>query len=122
FYSPGMDWVSYTTWSSTRLILAQQRGEDIAPLIAKHNRDFSRSYARWFAGIYKDKYEYMGDYDLMRLAFRLDVGLYYLGVASQPYRNGPDALSQPVFSTPPSIPFFHLIRFYNRRFAQIARA
>lgn len=121
FYSPGLDWVSFTSWSSVQLILAQLRGEDLAPLVARHNQDFSRSYARWFAGIYKDKYEYMGDFELLRIAFQLDLGLYYLGVASQPFKFGMKALAQPVYSTKPSVPFFHFMRFYNRRMAQIAR-
>ncbi|HZR16901.1 MAG TPA: tryptophan 7-halogenase [Verrucomicrobiae bacterium] len=122
FYSPGMDWVSFTASSAAELVLAQQRGEAIEPLIVRHNRDFSRSYARWFEALYLDKYEYMGEYDLMRLAFLLDLGLYYLGVAAQPFKRGPKALTEPVFSTPPSVPFFHFIRTYNRRFAQIARS
>ena len=122
FYSPGMDWVSFTAWSSVQLILAQQRGEAMAPLIERHNRTFSRSYKRWFEAVYKDKYEYMGDYELMRVAFLLDLGLYYTGVASQPFKYGAKALQEPVFSTPPSVPFFYFMRFYNRRLAQIARA
>jgi len=121
FYSPGMDWVSFTSWSSAQLILAQQRGEEMASLVKRHNEDFSRSYARWFAAIYKDKYEYMGDFELMRIAFQMDLGLYYLGVASQPFKLGTKALSEPVFSTRPSVPFYHFMRFYNRRLAQIAR-
>jgi flavin-dependent dehydrogenase len=122
FYSPGMDWVSFTAFSSAQLILAQQRGEELAPLLARHNRDFSRSYRRWFEAIYQDKYEYMSEFDLMRLAFLLDLGLYYLGIASQPFKRGAIALQEPAFSTPPSIPFFYFMRGYNRRFAQIARA
>lgn len=121
FYSPGMDWISFTTWSATRLVLAQQKGEELAPLLARHNRDFSRSYARWFESLYLDKYEYVGEFDLMRRAFLLDLGLYYLGVASQPFKRGAAAFAEPVFSTPPSVPFFHFIRTYNRRFAAIAR-
>ena len=58
----------------------------------------------------------------MRLAFLLDLGLYYLGVASQPYKFGSQALNKPVFSEPPSVPIFHFIRAYNRRFAQMARS
>jgi hypothetical protein len=122
FYSPGMDWISFTTSSSAELILAQQRGAEMAPLIQKHNRDFSRSYSWWFQAIYQDKYEYMGDYDLMRTAFMLDLGFYYMGIASQPFKRGPRALLEPMFSTPPSVPFFHFIRAYNRRFARMARA
>jgi flavin-dependent dehydrogenase len=122
FYSPGMDWVSFTTWSAVQLIFAQMRGEEMAPLIAKHNHAFARSYERWFAAIYKDKYEYMGDYDLMSLVFQMDLGFYYLGVASQPFKLGTKALMEPVFSTKPSVPFYYFMRLYNRRFAQIARA
>jgi flavin-dependent dehydrogenase len=120
-YSPGMDWVSFTTYSAAKLILAERRGEPIAPSVEKYNRIFTRSYDRWFRGVYKDKYEYMGEFDLMRLAFLLDLGMYYLGVASQPFKRGPEALLEPVFSTPPSVPVFHLMRSYNRRFASIAR-
>lgn len=122
FYSPGMDWVSFTSWSSFQLILAQQRGEDLKPLLAHHNEVFSRSYARWFEAIYKNKYEYMGDFELMSVAFQMDIALYYMGVASQPYRMGTAALTQPVFSTKPSIPVFYLMRAYNRRLARMARA
>jgi flavin-dependent dehydrogenase len=121
-YSPGMDWISFTVTGAAQLILAERNGAQIQPLVEKHNRDFVRSYQRWFEGIYLDKYEYLGEFELMRLAFLLDLGLYYLGVASQPFKYGPQALIQPVFSTTPSIPFFHLMRFYNRRLSRIARA
>ena len=122
FYSPGMDWISFTSVCATDLILAERRGEDVAERITKFNRDFTVSYARWFEAVYRDKYEYMGDYDLMRLAFLLDLGFYYLGVASQPFKRGIAGLRDTVFSTRPSVPFFHLMRWYNRRFARIARA
>jgi flavin-dependent dehydrogenase len=121
FYSPGMDWVAFTSWCSAQLILAQRRGEALGPLIARHNADFSRSYERWFEAVYKDKYEYMGDYELMCVVFQLDLGFYYLGVASQPFKFGTKMLSQPPFSSAPSVPFYHLMRFYNRRFARMAR-
>jgi hypothetical protein len=64
----------------------------------------------------------MSEFDLMRLAFLLDLGLYYLGVAAQPFKRGLKALTEPVFSTAPSVPFYHLISAYNRRFASMARA
>jgi hypothetical protein len=122
FYSPGMDWISFTAYSTVQLILAQQRGEALEPLLERHNRDFARSYQRWFQSVYKDKYEYMGEYDLMRMAFLLDLGFYYLGVASQPFKRGAKSFMEPLFSTPPSVPFFYFMRTYNRRFAKIARA
>jgi flavin-dependent dehydrogenase len=122
FYSPGMDWVSFTSVASAEIILAQFRGEPIGHLIEKHNRDFVRAYQRWFESVYKDKYFFMGDYELMRLAFLLDLGLYYVGVASQPFKRGPMALKEPVFSTPPSVPFYHLMRTYARRLAAMGES
>jgi flavin-dependent dehydrogenase len=122
FYSPGMDWVAFTATAAADLILTERRGDPVATLIERLNHDFTRSYARWFEALYLDKYDYMGDFELMRLSFLMDLGFYYLGVASQPYKRGEAGLKQPVFTTRPSVPFFHLMRTYNRRFAAIARA
>ena len=121
FYSPGMDWISFTASAAAELITAERRGEPMAERIASHNRDFAVSHRSWFESVYKDKYEYMGEWDLMSIAFRLDLGLYYLGIVSQPFKFGPRALLRPPFATPLSRPVFHFMRMYNRRFAQIAR-
>lgn len=122
FYSPGMDWLSFSAVRAADLILAQRQGEALPARLEQHNREFNRSYARWFEALYLDKYEYMGDYELMRLGFLLDLGLYYLGVAAQPYKRGMIALREPVFTTRPSVPIFYLMRWYNRRLAAIARS
>ena len=120
-YSPGMDWISFTVTATVALIAAERRGEPIAPLIEKHNADFTRSYRRWFEAIYQDKYDYLGEFDLMRIAFRMDLGLYYLGIVSQPFKFGAQSLRIPPFAPPISTPVFYFIRAYNRRMAAIAR-
>ncbi|HWF18309.1 MAG TPA: NAD(P)/FAD-dependent oxidoreductase [Verrucomicrobiae bacterium] len=122
FYSPGMDWITFTATCTAEMILMQQRGELKPERIERHNRDFIRSYERWFQAIYKDKYEYMGDFQLLKLAFLMDLGLYYVGVASQPFKRGVVGLTEPLYSTPPSVPFFYWMRAYNRRFAKIAQS
>ncbi len=122
FYSPGMDWVSFTVSRAVDLVGRALRGEAAATLAARYHADFTRSHDRWFEAVYRDKYEYLGDYELMRLGFVLDLGCYYLGVASQPYRRGDAALLEPPFVPGPSVPVFHLMRTYNRRLAAIARA
>lgn len=119
-YSPGMDWISYTVSCAVELVSAHLANQEIAPMIARTNEQFSKSYARWAAAIYHDKYYYLGEFDLMCTAFLLDLGLYYLGVVNQPFRRGKIAFLEPVFSTPPSTPFFWLIRAYSRRLARIA--
>ena len=40
-------------------------GEDVAARIAEHNETFLRSYWRFFRAVYKDKYFYMGEHDLL---------------------------------------------------------
>lgn len=35
FYSPGMDWIAYSATGAAELILAQQRGAFMAPLVAR---------------------------------------------------------------------------------------
>jgi flavin-dependent dehydrogenase len=122
FYSPGMDWLGYTVVRAVELVAAQQAGEPAAPLAAAYDADFQLSYQRWFTALYRDKYEYLGDYELMRLAFLLDVGAYYLGIVRQPYRRGWAAFREPAFSTAYSGPAYRFIRFYNRRFAALARS
>lgn len=120
-YSPGMDWISFTVSATVELIKKQQAGEAMDDPVAAHNAAFSQSYARWFEAIYKDKYEYLGDFELVNLAFRLDLGLYYLGIVSQPFKFGRDGLLVPPFASPKSDFAWHLMRTYNRRIAAIAR-
>lgn len=122
FYSPGMDWLSFSVSRSTDLILAQARGETLAPRIDAFNHDFATAYRRWFEAIYRDKYDYLGDYDLMRLAFLLDLGFYYLGIASQPFRRGQPALLTLPFTGWQATPFYHLLRAYNGRLAALGRS
>jgi hypothetical protein len=104
-----------------KLILAQLNGECIKERLKRHNFLFARSYDRWFRAVYKDKYDYMGEYDLMRLAFAMDIGLYYMGVVAQPFRRGVDSYLEPVFSMAPANPVYVLMRQYNKRLAMIAR-
>jgi flavin-dependent dehydrogenase len=121
FYSPGMDWVAFTVSRAVELVMAQMDGGEIGERIERHNRDFSVCYQRWFEALYKDKYYYLGDYELMRLAFLLDLGLYYFGVASQPFRRGMKALKEPPFASDQARPAYYFMSLYNRRFARMAR-
>jgi len=122
FYSPGMDWIAFLSFRTRDLILKQRMGEPMKMLVEKHNQDFTNSYRRWFEALYKDKYEYFNEFDLMKVAFLLDIGLYYFGVAVQPFKRGKIAFSEPCFSTQVSVPFYRFMKFYNARFAAMARS
>jgi len=121
FYSPGMDWISFTTSSAANLITEQRQGLPMEARLEKYNRDFRVCHRRWFESLYKDKYEYMGEFDLMSLAFRLDLGLYYWGVVEGPFNHGETMLFAPPFSPPSGKLFAALMSTYNRRFASMAR-
>lgn len=121
FYSPGMDWLTYSVSAAVDLIHRTGQGEALAPRLEAHNRDFRRAYDRWFRALYLDKYDVMGDFELMRLCFTLDIGLYYLGVVSQPVNLGPGALKMPVFASPQSELPYRFIATYSRRLARLGR-
>jgi flavin-dependent dehydrogenase len=48
FYSPGMDWISFSASAAAELITAQRKGERSAQRIAQYNDDFALSYRSWF--------------------------------------------------------------------------
>ncbi len=122
FYSPGLDWLGFTTARAAHLICEHRTGSpDTALLVANYNRDFTLSYHRWFHALYLNKYDYLGDFELMRIAFLLDLGLYYLGIVTQPYFRGREAMLEPYFATPPATPFYHFMAFYARRLAAMGR-
>lgn len=120
-YSPGMDWIAFTSIGAVRLIKAWRQGEELAPLIEKHNSNFSVSYTRMFEALYERKYDYIGDFDFMRVAFRLDIALYYLFVVRTVFSGGQAGFDEPPYAAKEAGPIFRLMRFYNMRFAAMAR-
>ncbi len=122
FYSPGMDWISYSSSAASALIDDCLRGKPAAARVQRHNDRFRISYSRWFTSIYKDKYFYIGDQELMTLAFRLDLAGYYFGVVSQPFKYGSRILEIPSFASNYSGFPAKLISLYNRRLVKIAQS
>jgi hypothetical protein len=124
FYSPGLDWAALTVTKTVDLIgdALRERASDMtsAEALARHNREFTVGFSRWFEALYLDKYYVIGDAELMEVALRLEVSLYYFGVLTGPYRRGQAGLDVP-FSHPLSLPFYHLLRFVARRLASIGR-
>jgi hypothetical protein len=121
FYSPGLDWASLTVTKTVSVIRRSlASGADTAADVVRHNRDFTRGFTRWFRALYLDKYYYLGDAELMGIALRMDVSLYYFGIVTPPYRGGEAELEVP-FSPPVSAPFYHFMAFVNRRLARLGR-
>lgn len=120
FYSMGLDWASLTITRSTELIQRSLAGETCGQAIENHNARFAQGYDRWLRGIYVDKYYYIGDADLMEIAVRMEVPLYYFGVVTPAYFKGTKGLDLP-FSPHAGTPFFHMMRFINARLAGLAK-
>ncbi|HEY9156033.1 MAG TPA: hypothetical protein VIM69_12930, partial [Opitutaceae bacterium] len=108
--------------AAAALVDSCMRGKPARERIERHNKRFHLSYTRWFDSIYRDKYFYMGDQELMTLAFRLDLGGYYFGVVSQPFKYGSRILEIPSFASKYSGPPARFISFYNRRLVKIAQS
>jgi flavin-dependent dehydrogenase len=120
FYSPGMDWISFTATRAADTITRQRAGEGGVMLARKHNEDLNLCVRRWFDALYRDKYHYLGEFDLMKLAFRLDLGLYYWGVVDAVFADEESGFLTAPFTHPATGPIAALMRTYNRRFAAIA--
>ena len=122
FYSAGLDWICYTVMAGVKLISESLRTEvTCSEALTLYNVQFSNCYDRWFRALYKDKYFYMGDFELMRFAFKLDLGFYYLGAVRRPYVLGNDSLATPSFGQKEASIPAAIMSFYNRRLASIGR-
>jgi hypothetical protein len=96
-------------------------GEDVASKVEQYNEQYPIMYRSWFETLFKDKYYYMGDAELMSAAFLLDVASYYFGLVIPAYRNPEKAfLDLPFQGTPGGIAA-GVIKFYNRRLVTLAK-
>ena len=76
-YSAGLDYCSWTVNSAVRRIAAESQGKTVD--LRDINARFARSYRGWFEALYRDKYFYLGDAQLMQAAFLMDLGWFFFG-------------------------------------------
>ena len=122
YYSPGLDHASFTAEATAEIVGMQANGEDISARIVEHNDAFARSYVRFFRSIYKDKYYYMGEADLLAASMILDTAHYYIFVVIPAYRFAKKFQWMPVLGPKPAFLSYHFIKLYHRRFISIAKA
>lgn len=120
-YSPGLDFCAFTAHGAQSMIARALDGEDIAADVAKYNERFAFCYRAWFDAIYRDKYFYMGDAELMAAAFLLDIALYHLGPVRQVYADPATQFDFFPFDGKPGRVVAAFMAFYNRRLAALAR-
>lgn len=118
FYSPGLDFCSYTAHHAQTVIADRLEGK--AHCLESANKRFAFCFRSWFKAIYLDKYYYMGDGELMRAGFLLDIGSYHLGPVREVFGCS-SRFSQFPFHGRPGRAVAGLLSFLNRRLAYIAR-
>lgn len=122
YYSPGLDHAAFSVDATVDIIKRETAGEEITARIREHNETFDRSYWRFFRSVYKDKYYYMGEADLLSASFLLDTAHYYIFVVMPAYRFMKKFYWMPVLGPKPAFISYHLMSFYNRRFKSIVLA
>jgi flavin-dependent dehydrogenase len=120
-YSPGLDFCSYTSYYVSDLVARNLDGEDVSDKVAYYNTQFPITYRLWFETLYKDKYYYMGDAELMSAALLLDVGTYFLGLVIPVYKNPEREFAHLPFEGKAGQLFASMMKFYNRRLVSLAR-
>jgi flavin-dependent dehydrogenase len=120
-YSPGLDFCSYTSYFVSDMLSHSLDGEDVRAQIQYYNDQYRVMYRSWFETLYKDKYFYMGDAELMSAALLLDVSSYYLGLVRSLYRDPECAFLQLPFGGRGGRFFARVMKFYNRRLAAMAK-
>jgi flavin-dependent dehydrogenase len=122
YYSPGLDHAAFTAEATVEIVKADRTGQDVRARIAEHNVVFVRSYHRFFQAVYRDKYYYMGEQDLLTASFLLDTAQYYLFVVMPAYKLHGRFHWMPVLGPGGAGLNYALMKLYNRRFKALALA
>jgi flavin-dependent dehydrogenase len=120
-YSQGFDFVSYTCSGICEILSTAFAGKNISAARDRYNELYLKQFHTWFEGVYKDKYYYLGDLELMTVAFYLDIGAYFIGPVRQAYSRHPRRYSALPYAGPVGQLFGKMMKAYNGRLAAIAR-
>jgi len=120
-YSQGLDYCAHTAYSVHKIVLQSLDGADMTKAAKLYASNYRKSYSRWHHALYKDKYEYLGDLELMWAAFLLDLSTYFTGPVYGVYRWTDREFSSLPYIGPGGAFFGWWMRIYNRRLAVIAR-
>lgn len=121
FYSSGLDFCAFTSSGAAALIDRSLGGEDVRAAAEEYNERFQFCYRAWFEGIYRDKYYYMGDAELMAAAFLLDIANYHLGPVRQVFSDPAKQFEAFPFDGVPGKVVRRILGFYNRRLVSLAQ-
>jgi len=118
-YSHGLDYCGHTVSAAANLVRKNLAGENTQEITDYLNMAYPRSYRLWFNSLYKDKYSYMGDAELMHATFLLDLSAYFLGPVRGVYDNPDEEWIHMPYEGKAGAFFGRFMAFYNRRFVYL---
>src|ERR1700737_809814 len=120
-YSPGLDFCSYTSYYVADLLSRALAGDEVADRLRYYNEQYPVTYRDWFETLFKDKYFYMGDAELMSAALLLDVSSYYFGLVIPLYRDPETEFLNLPFRGGGGRFAARMMKFYNRRLVTMGK-
>ncbi|HCN29043.1 MAG TPA: NAD(P)/FAD-dependent oxidoreductase [Verrucomicrobiales bacterium] len=120
-YSQGLDYCGHTVCAVTDLIRREVQGEDVSASVEYLKGAYKRSYRLWFESLYKGKYEYLGDAELMRIAFIMDLATYFIGPVRLVYDSPDYEWTRLPYDGPAGTFFAKFMSLYNRRLNKLAK-
>ena len=122
-YSQGLDFCAHTISGGVDYLAKHFSGKaDCATMAAAYlNEAFPLSMRRWFTSLYKDKYYYIGDAELMRIAYLLDLATYFAGPVRLVYTDPELEFTRMPFHGPVGGHVAKFMSFYNRRLKVLAQ-
>jgi flavin-dependent dehydrogenase len=119
-YSHGLDFCGFTVSAAVDLVKRNLIGENTQETTDYLNMAYPRSWRLWFEALYKDKYAYMGDAQLMHAAFLLDLATYFIGPVRVVYSDPDHEWMRMPYHGRAGGFFGWFMALYNRRFVRIA--
>ncbi|MBV6498648.1 MAG: hypothetical protein CJBNEKGG_00876 [Prosthecobacter sp.] len=120
-YSQGLDYCGHTVYAVTDLIKKAAMGKDVSGELAYLKGAYKRSYRLWFESLYKGKYHYLGDAELVRISFIMDLGTYFVGPVRLVYDSPDYEWTRLPYDGPAGNLFAKFMTFYNRRLVAMAK-
>jgi flavin-dependent dehydrogenase len=120
-YSQGLDYCSHSAYNVHNLVAHSLEGQCVKEEAEHYRKEFLESYFRWYNALYKDKYHYLGDAELMWAAFLLDLSTYFLGPVRLVYDQTVDEFSRMPYNGAGGRFFAWWMSVYNRRLTVIAK-
>ncbi len=120
-YSQGLDYCGHTVYAAVDAVTTGLKGDCPKAKLAYINEAYPRSYRYWFEALYKGKYVYLGDAELMRAAFLMDLASYFIGPVRLVYGDLDGEFRKFPYDGPHGSRFAKFMAFYNTRLHRLAK-